>query len=397
LKIKSFLLLILIALPLLAQTGKYTIAVSDLVGQGLDQSAASILSDRLRTELFKTGSITVLERGVMQDILKEQGFQQTACSSDTCIVQVGQLLGVSHMISGTIGKLEKLYTLDIRMFEVSSGKIIYSESVDCECPIEKVITGSIPAIAKKIARHVTNPSADTVAIQVEKEPAPPSPPPPPVKHYGGLSVASSPSGAMVIINGYPSGTTPFKTEKLEAGQYQLRLDMPTYKLIDDSLAIIAGQVEKREFSLEHTVTWRDSVVAARRDSLRSLASAKQAVRAERAERAVAAGTVRTVQAAPGDNVQRSKKSPSLKITFGVLSLLSAAAGVYCDFIVKERIDKNNSLKTQYAAFPDNARYPEYSSKISDNTSNAKSFKISEYICYGLAGACATGFFISLAF
>ena len=389
-KKKSFLLLLFIILPLLAQSGKYTIAVSDLVGQGLDQSVASILSDRLRTELFKTGSITVLERGVMQDILKEQGFQQTACSSDTCIVQVGQLLGVSHMISGTIGKLEKLYTLDIRMFEVSSGKIIYSESVDCECPIEKVITGSIPAIAKKIARHVTNPSADTAAIQVEKEP-----PPPPVKHYGGLSVESSPSGAQVLINGYQSGTTPFRTEKLEAGPYQLRLDMPAYKLIDDSLAITAGQVEKREYSLEHTVTWRDSVASARRDSLRSIASAKPAVRTESAR--PAARTERTVRTVQADKGRKPGKNPALKITFGVLSLVSAAAGVYCDFMVKDRIDKNNSLKTQYAALPDNARYPEYSSQISNNNNDAKSFKISEYICYGLAGACATGFFISLAF
>jgi TolB-like protein len=374
-------------MSLFAQTDKYTIAVSDLVGQGIDQSTASILSDRLRTELFKTGSITVLERGVMQDILKEQGFQQTSCSSDTCIVQVGQLLGVSHMISGTIGKIERLYTLDIRMFEVSSGKIIYSESVDCECPVEKVITGSIPAIAKKIARHVTNPSADTVPVAVQKES-----PPPPVKHYGGLRVASNPSGAQVILNGYPSGTTPFKTEKLAAGQYRLRLDMPTYKLIDDSLAIIAGHVEKREFSLEHTVTWRDSVAAARRDSLRSIASAKQAVRAERAER-----TERAVQAVQADKVQKPKKNPALKITFGVVSLVSAAAGVYCDFMVKEKINKTNSLKSEYALLSDNARYPEYSSKIKDNTSSAKSFKISEYICYGLAGACATGFCISLAF
>ena len=374
-------LIFFITVPLLAQSGKYTIAVSDLVGQGIDQSTASILSDRLRTELFKTGSITVLERGVMQDILKEQGFQQSSCSSDTCIVQVGQLLGVSHMISGTIGKLERLYTLDIRMFEVSSGKIIYSESVDCECPVEKVITGSIPAIARKIAQHVTNPSADTVPVQVQKEspppPSPPPPPPPPVKRYGGLRVASNPSGAQVILNGYPSGTTPFKTEKLEAGLHRLRLDMPTYKLIDDSLTITAGKVEKREFSLEHTVAWRDSVAAVRRDSLRSIASAKQVVKA--------------------DKGKKPKKNPALKITFGVLSLVSAATGVYFDFMIKDQISKNNSLKSDYALLSDNSRYPYYSSQISHNTGSAKSFQLSEYVCYGLAGACATGFFISLAF
>jgi hypothetical protein len=181
----------------------------------------------------------------------------------------------------------------------------------------------------------------------------------------------------VILNGYPSGTTPFKTEKLEAGLHRLRLDMPAYKLIDDSLTITAGKVEKREFSLEHTVAWRDSVAAVRRDSLRSIASAKQVVKA--------------------DKGKKPKKNPALKITFGVLSLVSAATGVYFDFMIKDQISKNNSLKSDYALLSDNSRYPYYSSQISHNTGSAKSFQLSEYVCYGLAGACATGFFISLAF
>jgi TolB-like protein len=368
------LLLVFIAIPLLAGDGKFTIAVSDLVGQSIDQPTAAILSDRLRTELFKTGSITVLERGVMQDILKEQGFQQSACSSDTCMVEVGQLLGVSHMVAGTIGKLEKLYMLDIRMVEVSSGRIIYSESVDCECPIEKVVTVSLPLIAKKIARHITNPSADTVSIQVRKEPPPP---PPKVLQYGGLAVTSIPSGAQVLLNDAPRGTTPLKTLKLETGRYLLRLDLPTYKLIGDSLTITAGKIEKREFSLEHTVTWRDSIAAERRNSLRSMAAAKQAVQA--------------------DKKQNPKKNPALKITFSLLSLAAGGAGVYCDVMVKNQIAKNNSLRSEFALLSDNSRYPDFSSQITRNTSKAKSFQLSEYICYGLAGACAAGFFISLAF
>jgi len=371
----------LLTVTLLAESNKYTIAVTDLVGQGIDQSTAAILSDRLRTELFKTGSITVLERGVMQDILKEQGFQQTACSADSCIVQVGQLLGVSHMISGTIGKLEKLYTLDIRMFEVSSGKIVYSESVDCECPIEKVITGSIPVVAKKIARHITNPSQDTAQIaapaEQPAEPAAPPPPPPPVKHFGGLSVASVPSGAQVIINGSAAGETPFATEKLEAGPYHLRLDMPSYKFVDDSVVIAEGKVEKREFTLEHTVTWRDSVAAARRDSLRRIASVKPVVKAEKEK--------------------QRKKSPAVKITFGALSLVSVAAGVYMDFLVQEQVKKANGLKSDYAKLADNTQYPYYSSQIKQNTDNANAFQLAEYICYGLAGALGIGFVVSLSF
>jgi len=40
------------------------------------------------------------------------------------------------------------------MIEVSTGKISYSENVDCDCPIEKVLTSSVVAIARKISENM---------------------------------------------------------------------------------------------------------------------------------------------------------------------------------------------------------------------------------------------------
>ena len=141
--------------------------MSDLTGQGVDASSTAIISDRLRTSLFKEGGFTVLERSAMQDILKEQGFQQSGCTSDACAVQIGQLLGVSYIVVGTVGKLGHLFTIDIRMIEVATGKISYSENVDCDCPIEKVLTSSIVSIAKKITENVKSTSSGMVAAPKE--------------------------------------------------------------------------------------------------------------------------------------------------------------------------------------------------------------------------------------
>jgi len=57
---KCLFVALVVSMAVTAQSGKYTIAVSDLKGQGIDESTAAILSDRLRTELFKTGKNTVL-------------------------------------------------------------------------------------------------------------------------------------------------------------------------------------------------------------------------------------------------------------------------------------------------------------------------------------------------
>jgi len=82
---------------------KLNIAMNDLQGKGVEQSAAAIISDRLRSELLGTGIFRVMERKEMTAVLKEQGFQQSgACTEASCIVEVGQLLGVKRMIAGTI-------------------------------------------------------------------------------------------------------------------------------------------------------------------------------------------------------------------------------------------------------------------------------------------------------
>jgi TolB-like protein len=164
LKKSSLLLLLCVSLSLFAQGKKMNIAVSDLSGQGIEQSSTSIISDRLRTELFKQGGFNVLERNAMQDILKEQGFQQSGCTSDACAVEIGQMLGVSYIVVGTVGKLGRLFTIDVRLIQVATGKIAFSENVDCDCPIEKVLTVSIVSIAKKISQNITSLSTPVATI-----------------------------------------------------------------------------------------------------------------------------------------------------------------------------------------------------------------------------------------
>jgi len=92
---KTWTILLLSVSTLCAQATSWPIAVSDVLGKGLPQSQADIISDRLRGELVKTGHFSVMERAQMDEVLKEQGFQQSgACTEQSCIVAMGQMLGV---------------------------------------------------------------------------------------------------------------------------------------------------------------------------------------------------------------------------------------------------------------------------------------------------------------
>jgi len=139
----SFFIFLIGVNPLGAQgagsSDRAQIAVMDLQAKGLDIMAVTALSDRMRVELFNTGKFTVLERGQMDVILQEQGFQQTGvCSESDCIVEMGQLLGVDRMVAGSVGKLGNVYIVTVRLIDMESGRIVTTKSVDCECPLQEL-------------------------------------------------------------------------------------------------------------------------------------------------------------------------------------------------------------------------------------------------------------------
>lgn len=116
-----------------------SIAVLDMEGRGISAMEASTLTDRMRTELVNTGAVTVVERGQMQSVLSEQDFQLTGCTSDECAVQIGQMLGVTKMYTGSIGKIGSTYTVDVRVIDVETGAIIRTMKRDYRGEVDGLI------------------------------------------------------------------------------------------------------------------------------------------------------------------------------------------------------------------------------------------------------------------
>ncbi len=149
------LALLLSCAALACAQDRMNVALTDLQGEGVDASTVRVITDRLRTELFKTGVFTVVERGQMEEILQEQGFQQSGCTSDACVVEVGQILGVKGMLAGSVGKVGTLYTLNVRLIDVGSATITQSVNVDCRCEVEQVLTMSTADIAARLVAAVS--------------------------------------------------------------------------------------------------------------------------------------------------------------------------------------------------------------------------------------------------
>ncbi|MBD3239473.1 MAG: hypothetical protein GF331_02735 [Chitinivibrionales bacterium] len=144
------------ALPLAAQqeanTGSIAVAVKEFEGRGLSESEATTLTDVFSSYLIETGRFRIMERAQMNEILKEQGFQRSgACTDAACMVEMGQLLGVESIVTGSVGKLGETYTVSARLVSVETGEIVHTVSKFHKGEIDQLLTDVLPLVAREIA------------------------------------------------------------------------------------------------------------------------------------------------------------------------------------------------------------------------------------------------------
>jgi len=129
-----------------------TVAVLDFNGANITKDELVILADRLSSEIFKLGEYTVVERSAMDEILSEQGFQQSGCTTTDCAVEVGALLGVQRMVTGSIGKIGNLYTITAKSINVETGGLDNQISLDVSGTIEVLLTETMSQVSKQLFR-----------------------------------------------------------------------------------------------------------------------------------------------------------------------------------------------------------------------------------------------------
>ena len=165
-RLRQLIILTIISSFIIAQT-KPTAAVLDFEGSGITNQEAQVLTQRLGSELVNTGALIMVERNQMSEIMEEQGFQQSGCTSAECAAEIGALLGVQKMITGSFGKIGNTYTIEARMFAVETGQTqktvskTYKGEVDGLLPQIQIVAWELVGI---------DPPADLLALAGELEP-----------------------------------------------------------------------------------------------------------------------------------------------------------------------------------------------------------------------------------
>ena len=142
--------LVIVLLLLSFVSAQETIAVVEFEGKGISQVEASALTDELEIHITNFSGYTVVERGRMEEILKEQGLQQTGCISSECAVEIGKLLGTKFIILGSISKVGSTFSVNAKIVDVQTGQIVIPASYKFRGEIDDLLILGMAEIASQL-------------------------------------------------------------------------------------------------------------------------------------------------------------------------------------------------------------------------------------------------------
>ena len=236
---QSMIIVLLIFISgLFAQSGeKITIALLDLDPQGgVNKQESGVLTSRLRSKLVSTKEFIVLDRGKMDAILNEQGFQVSGCTSAECAIEIGKLLNVQRMVAGTIGKIGSLYTIDVVFIDIETSEIVKSITRDYQGEIEELIK-FMGSIANELAgKNVDEPVASPVIAKAAA--------------FGSVEITSIPNQATIYIDDIKVGLSPYRLDELKTGIHTLKLSKSGYIDNEQSFEVSANKRSKLSVTLE---------------------------------------------------------------------------------------------------------------------------------------------------
>ncbi len=178
---KSILLGCLFALLMMSPSAavadfeRTKIAVLDFTIQGKGhetEDMGQIVAEWLITAFVKEGRFDVIERRLLKKILGEQELGATGVLDQDSVSQLGKLLGVKVVISGSVMRFQNIIEVNARIIDVESASIIAAESVKDTSAIG--LEALVVSMAEKIIKdfplegYIVHRVKDVVSIDLGK-------------------------------------------------------------------------------------------------------------------------------------------------------------------------------------------------------------------------------------
>lgn len=155
---------------------KTKIAVLDFRVQGNDfgtDDMGKIVAEWLITDFVREGRFEVIERKLLGEVLEEQQMIEAGIVDQETASEIGRLLGVKVIISGSVVKIQEVVEVNARIVDVASASIITAESVSSDDVSS--LRGLVSEMARKIIKnfplegYVAHRDGSTVVIDLGRK------------------------------------------------------------------------------------------------------------------------------------------------------------------------------------------------------------------------------------
>ena len=198
------------------------IAVKILAQEGLPFGEDNFINEKFIAELKKLTNYTVIERALMEDVLKENEFNAEECSTEECQVMIGKILAVRKMIYVMLWKYGNEYTGTVKLVNIESGENEHSESVNYEGSVTGLVREGVPQWIRNF--YATLNSAK-------------------------ITFTSGNPNIEVISNGKNWGKLPIFDKELEQGNYKVQFSALGYEDLTRNYRVSLGEQIKQEINL----------------------------------------------------------------------------------------------------------------------------------------------------
>lgn len=132
---------------------KITIAVTELERTGGASIDIRSATEALQTALVKRSEFIVVERSRIDQALREQSLNMSGMISGAEAMKLGQFIGASKIIVGSVGWTSDHYVIQVRAIDSESGVVSFADMVMAWD--EQGVLDVMPELAKRIAKLAT--------------------------------------------------------------------------------------------------------------------------------------------------------------------------------------------------------------------------------------------------
>lgn len=106
-----------------AQTDKSRVAVFDPTGNSLDEGIIMATRELVSSALVNTGKYDIVERSLLDRILREQKFSNSGAVDASQVSELGRLVGANKAVLAVVTSMGKRALLSIKMVDVESAMV----------------------------------------------------------------------------------------------------------------------------------------------------------------------------------------------------------------------------------------------------------------------------------